>query len=368
VKIAELFVNLGLKGDDKATKGLSNVNKGLKEIGSTSLAVKAAIVGVIYGLQKMMMDSAQVGTGMTNFNALTGLSTQRLQEWQYAARQAGVSSDDLAGSVKGVQNSMTNMLLGKGAPEGLSMLANKVGFDKNRARDTFYVMEQMQKFAQVVPPDIAANMLKSFGASESVIAAMMRNKFTQDIMSKAPKFSPGELANLDRVNIAWDNMGAKIKMAFGHFTAGHGLKIVQDISKIATEVVKLTGSLVILADKLKVFKIVGKVFEFLGMSMESANKQIESIKDPSSYKSQNEPGKEGYIQMWKDAISNDIKRFENFVSPTVGKKETSNPSNSVTIQNQNLNFQHDGKDSKRVGNDVMKAIKGAALQMPKGGH
>jgi len=163
--IAELFVNLGVKGADSAGKALGGVKGGLGEVKSMSLEAKAALVGVIYGLERMMSNSAQLGTSLTNFNALTGISAQQLQQWQYAARQAGVAGEEMTGSMKAVQSTMANMLMGKGAPEGMAMLANKVGFDPARARDTAYVLGQLQKFAQSVPQDVGNAMIKSFGVS-----------------------------------------------------------------------------------------------------------------------------------------------------------------------------------------------------------
>lgn len=261
MNIAELFVNLGIKGADKTIGALGNVKKGLGEVSSMSLEAKAGILAALYGLEQMAAKSGAAGTGLTNFAALTGLSAKTLQQWEYAARQAGVSGEELTGSLKGVQNSMTNMLLGKGAPEGLGIVSKAVGFDPKKARDTFYVMEQLQKAAQALPKDVGNQVLKSFNLSEGTIAAMRLNKFNPGTFAKAPLYGDKEIDSLNKSNIAWSNLGQKIEMAFGHFNAKHGQSLVGDISKLVPEVIKLAEALVRLSESLHLFEFMGKAFE-----------------------------------------------------------------------------------------------------------
>lgn len=368
MNIAELFVNLGFKGADSAGKALKNVKSGLGEVKSMSLEAKAAIIGVVYGLERLMSDSAKQGTALSNFNALTGLSTQRLQEWQYAARQVGVASEELTGSVRGVQQSMTDMLLGKGAPEGLAMVANQVGFDAEKARDTFYVMQQLQKFAQQVPPDVGARMIRSFGVSDNVIAAMQKNAFRPEIFSQAPKFSEGQINQLNKVDAAWSNLGQKIKMAFGHFTSSHGMKLVSDLSKITTEVIKMINAFVKLADMLKVFSLIGKAFEGWGMIFSGIGEVVGKIKDFAGSETKSEDvvqGSKNFYTTAKDVIGdmmshNDMK-FKADQKDLLNRLQQ-NKNQNVNINN-TLNFQHDGKDHKKTEGSVKKAIQDSYRQM-----
>lgn len=378
MKIAELFINLGVKGSDSSNKALKGVKSNLGEIKSMAFETKAAIAGVIYGLEKMMSASAQTGTNLTNFTALTGMSAKNLQQWQYAARQAGVSAEEMTGNLKGVQNTMTNMLLGKGAPEGMAMLANKVGFDPKKARDTLYVMQQLQKFAQQVPQDVGNAMLKSFGLTENAISAMRRNAFTGDALSKAPTYSDKEVSQLDKANIAWANLGAKIQMAFGHLTASHGLKVVNDISNITTEVIKLIGALTILAEKMDLFAGIGHVFAGIGNTIKLVNEVMDRAGGKASKKGDllyTAPGQEAVpgfhdspIGKFLSAASSKFSSRGNASSavnsiplpaiadPKVGGGQTIDVS-------QTLIFQHDGKDAKKTSDSVHKAVKDTFRQM-----
>lgn len=328
MNIAELFVNLGIKGADKTVGALGSVKKGLGEVSSMSLEAKAGIVAAMYGLEQMMAKSGAAGTGLTNFAALTGLSSRTLQEWEYAARQAGLSGEELTGSLKSVQNSMSNMLMGKGAPEGLAIVKRAVGFDMNRVRDTFYVMQQLQKAAQALPKDVGNNIIKSFGISEGTIAAMRRNAFSPNIMGKAPAYSDKEINSLDRSNIAWSNLGNKIEMAFGHFNAKHGQQLVGDISKITDQVLRLVEAFEQLAEKLKLFGALARAAEVTADIFQGWGLMVDDITGKGNYPKQHAQLPAGLI------------------APNIDP--TNQGYHSITTINQNIVHHGDAKDTKSV--------------------
>lgn len=228
--IAELFVNIGVKGADQTAKSVATVETGLKDVASTGLAAKAAVIGLIYGLEKLTGMAGARGMELQQFAGATGLSAEKLQKWQYAARQFGVQNEEVAGSVKSVQTAMTDMLLGKGAPAGFGYVSSKVGLDPTRLRDTFYVMDKLQKFAKEVPPDVAANVLKSFGISDTMFQFFAKNKQDIDKVKPSNIFSEREVAALARVDVAWSNFWNRFKMIIGGLTAQNGIKGINVLS------------------------------------------------------------------------------------------------------------------------------------------
>lgn len=365
MNIAELFVNLGIKGSEKTVGALTNVGKGLGEVKSMSLEAKAGIVAAMYALERLVATSGAAGTGLTNFNAFTGLSARQLQQWQYAARQAGVTGEEFAGSVKSVQTAMTNMMMGKGAPEGLGLLANKVGFDPKKARDTFYVLEQLQKFARTVPNDIGNSVMKSFGLSEGTIAAMRRNSFSPELMARAPIYSDKEINSLNQANVAWSNLGNKIEMAIGHFNSKHGMQLVGDITKITNAVLKLTESLIKMGEKFKVFDAVAKVMNVTAEAIESKPGTVLGEKHlekklwnwlTGSGKAPDSPGIPGM-------------QPEQQIVPTAPfvPSVTSGAQQNINVK-QDLHFQHDGKDHVRTADSVKKAVQESYRQMSAQGQ
>jgi hypothetical protein len=267
VNIASLFISLGVKGNDKAASAITGVRKGLQETAGASLQAKAAILGVIYTLQRMFSISGQVGTDLTNFNATLGVSAKTLQQYQYAARQVGVSNQAMESTFKSLQDAMTRTLMGEGAPEGLAQFALKVGdimpedidaFSKNPEK----LLQKLQEYAQKEKNiGLRNKVLKSFGIGDDMVAALSRNAFTPDVLKKAPTYNESEIKALDRANIAWDNLGQKIQRAFGHFNAQHGGKLVSDLSKLTDSVLKLADAFMKLANSAKLFEGIGKIFD-----------------------------------------------------------------------------------------------------------
>lgn len=363
MKIADLFVNIAVKGAKEVGTGLKGVRSGLGDVKSMSLEAKAAIFGVIYGLQNMMNKSGQLGVGMSNFAAATGLSAKSLQQWQYAARQVGVESAEVESTLRGVQNSMTNMLLGKGKPEGMTMLANTVGFDEKQARDTFYVLEQLQKFAQVVPADVAGQMIKSFGVSEGVFAAMKKNAFRPDMLAKAPTYSNSEIENLSRAQVIWGNLGNKVEMAFGRFTAKHGAGVAGDISELVDKIILLSEALVRLSEKLQIFKLIGKSIEGIALVTDILAGNDKKTGFDSSWGGLGDIFKGMMIEHEeKQKAGVEAMRQKHLSNVAAAEARKKGTGNNVTV-NQNLNFQHDGKNAKQVGKSVLDANK-AIYQNP----
>lgn len=387
--VAELFVNLGIKGADKTVGSLSDIKKQLGDTKSMSLETKAAIVGTVYALERLFAASGAMGTGLTNFNSLTNLSTKQLQQWQYAARQAGVANEDFTGSIKAVQGAMTNMLLGKGAPEGMALLANRVGFDANRARDSFYVMEQLQKFAKSAPADVGNAVLKSFGISEGVIAAMRRNAFNPQAFGKAPTYSEGEIKALDRANIAWSNLGTSIEMAVGRFNARHGGQIIRDISLMTTSVIHLVEALTILAEKIKVFKGLAYITEGVVKLLKLSGVAVDDVSGKHTAKDNAVFGKDSTLKKvldFRDSIDDSVMKFLSVINhnhkaqnesdyvesmihgvrPLVPALSPSGGNAQKVEINQSLHFQHDGKDHKRTADSVKYGYQQAFRQFTQG--
>lgn len=251
------------------------VSHGLEQTASTSLEVKAAILGATYALEQFFSKSGQAGTNLTNFNALTGVSTQTLQQYQYAARQAGVSNEQTAATFLALQNSMTKLRQGEAAPKGFVDVARLTGGFSSGDVDKFMqnpdlLLQKLQVYAQKQKNvGVRNDYLKSFGLDESTIAALSRGAFATDKLKKASTYSEREVQSLDKANIAWSNLNNQFQMAIGHFNALHGQQLVKDASIMIDVVLKLASALVNLADKIHFFEILGKGFNEVGQAADA---------------------------------------------------------------------------------------------------
>ncbi len=263
MNVAELFVSLGITGTEKTAGALTGVKRGLQETGSMALETKAALVAALYAVERLFTASNRAGSGLQNFNAVVGVSTDTLQEYQYAAQQVGVSNDSVANTFKTLQSTMQKILMGEGVPKGLARVALTVDEmspeDINEyAKAPQKLLMKLQEYAQKETSTSMRNeVLKSFGVGDDMIAALSRKAFRPEVMQKAPKYNQGEIGQLDKNNAAWANLGQKMEMAFGKFNAKHGGEIVAELSKIIDKVLQLADAFMILAEKLQLFELFG---------------------------------------------------------------------------------------------------------------
>lgn len=401
MNVGELVLNLGIKGSEKTVGAISNVKKGLQETASMSLEAKAGIVAAMYALERLFATSGKAGTDLTNFSAALGVSAQTLQQYQYAARQVGVSNQEIEGTFKTLQGTVSKTLLGEGAPKGLARVSLLTGGISAQDLQRYQQQPQLliQKLQEYAKKEsnigLRNETLKSFGLGENMISALSRNAFRPEVLQKAPTYSDKEVGQLDKANIAWSNLGNKVQMAVGHFNAMHGGQLVSDISKIVTQVIKLVEAFAKLSDKLHLFEMIGKAFQgwvnILGGVNTAVDKISGAISSPNERKKlaadtvQGGRDIAGYLgSLGKDLADSILPKKNEPIGPSVAPKilgALGNPAvsrqaitpslsvqkssgntqnNSVNINN---NFQHPGTDHKKTGSSMKQAVEQAYRQM-----
>ena len=285
-----MFISIGLKGGDKTSKELKNVGGTLGELKTSALALKASFIAAAYVVANMMSSYMRMGLGLTQFNSLTNLSTLGLQQWQNAARQAGVGADEMTDSIKNVQSAMAKVALGEGAPKGLTLLQRETGLEQKDFQNTFKVMEHLQMLAQKLPKGAIGNeFLKSFGLSEKVIGAMRAGAFTEGSANfkRGGIYTEKQIKDLEKAQIMWDNMVADIKFSLGNLFAKDGPKIVKIIGDLIKIFIKFESTLIKVMPQLN--DILGKVGHFIewllmliSTSLDTFNKDYDKKKEEAS--------------------------------------------------------------------------------------
>lgn len=415
--ISELFVTLGVKGSEKTVEAFAKVGTGIKNVATMSFEAKAAIIGATYALEQLMSSSAERGTELSNLSQYLGISTKQLQQWQFAARQAGESGEEFTASLKSVYEKIAQMRMGKQRPEGFAIFSQAVGgFDIEKSyHDIFYTLSKLQEFAKSNIDTLVQNpVLKSFGLSENTIAAMRKGVFNTVNIKRAPTYNDQEIKSLNQVKVLWDNLENKVAMFFGHFTAKNGKEMIENISKTADQLFKIAEALEKISSKLHAMDHITDVFKgwsvllqtvsdllegkstkeleknkLLGpaviqdeklsaqKNLEMAQKNIEfslkreqignilpsffgSIRDSlSNSKSYLNPELDKSTD-FKDILNNIFNYLPNnqqgLITPPV--PYTQNSSNKVnnTSINQNLYFQHEGKEYGKIQSSVNESI------------
>lgn len=230
IKAGEFFLNLGVKSPEKALGAMGSVNKAMLDMKSNGIAAKAAVVGAIYALKRMIMSSAQLGTGLEQFKNLTGESTDALQRWQYAMMKTGVDATETESAIKSVQETMGKMRMNLGAPSGMAVLQETVGFDHEKASKTMYVMDKLRQYLKTDKDITRANQVAaSFGLSPGVIQGMRAGTLELDKISSSKILSESTIARLAKVNSAWLEFQNTWKLMQARLVADFGLKRVDTL-------------------------------------------------------------------------------------------------------------------------------------------
>ena len=364
MKVAELFVKLGITGTDDASKGVSKVDKGMKGLVSRGLAVKAGLLAIGYGLQRLMSGTAKTGTSLTQFAAATGLSAETLQKWQYAGKSVGIQADEISGTFKGLQSAMTDMALNGGLNSSMAFISQFTDIDPTKLNDTFYVMQKLTEFAQKAPANLSRNLLGQLGVSDNIIAGMRKGAFDAQKIASAPALTNGQVSNLNDINAAWERFDDRIKKAMGRFNAKYGKDMIRMMEGLINPTMRLAGALTKLADQMGVFKYLGDFFtgsaDFLegktAYQQLSTGEKWQSFFENLKHNFQS-PGNKN-DRYWFDSsdfLARKLKREKALSAPPVNSKVDNK---SVTV-NQTMNFQTDGRNAQEVGGATRKAISDA---------
>lgn len=397
MQVGEMFVKLGIKGDASATKGIDKVRGGLEDVKKMSLQAKAAIVGVVFGLQRLMTGSMQQGVALQQFANFTGMSTKALQQYQFAARQAGLQNEEITQSVVGMQSAFAQLKLNKGPQEYLGYFATtlkEIGkdFDYNKMEDAFYTMQKMREFVEgggTGQIDIDNQILQSLGATQGMIAGFRGGAFNENILNSAQVYSDKESKALSNVNAGWVRLGETVQKAVGRMNVKFGGQLIQDLTKITESVVKLTTQLLLLSESSGAFGRLSKAIENVanlidlvsGIAGEEGQKSSsawgsaldEVKKNPNRFNPQ-QGGILGALSQLFPAGTNGVQLAQSRLDrlnamPTPGLP---NSQSGTTTFNQTLNFQNDGSNAQDVGrasrNGVLEAYQQTNTSEVRGGN
>lgn len=390
--IAELFVNLGIKGDGDLRKGLISTNRALGDVKTMSLEAKAGILAMMYGMQQLMAQSGRTGSSLSLFEATTGLSADALQRHQHAARQFNVENEETEQSIRGLQKTMLDFALRKQPPKDFGLLAPYLdNFDTKRMTDPYYMVQQLQGALKKVPPQLRGVLKSAFeglGITEGFYGALAKGAFTEQAMSKANVYTKGESERLRQVHAGWLNIGDAIAKGIGHLNAKYGPQLIKDIDKLVPKLMALTESFIRLSEALGTLKAIGMVFEGWGEIFKLIKSVIDSFTEgrKEGEKIIEKEGRwglfkknmessfpiaaiKGAYQGTKSVVKeaqkpSDETRLLDAAMRGVARTGVKLPERKTNIEvNQNLNFQHDGKDHKKTGSSVKKAVQESYRQM-----
>lgn len=140
MKIADLFVKVGIEGAGSVQKGLKNINKGFSGVVGAINKYALAAGAAIFSFKKIVQFSGEAARELRNFSSLTQTSTDSLQRWQFVGKQFGITGEEMASTVISIQEAFAKLGTGEGVPGGYARIAEVIGaFDVDKAKtDPFF--------------------------------------------------------------------------------------------------------------------------------------------------------------------------------------------------------------------------------------
>jgi hypothetical protein len=209
VKVGQLWFGLGFDVDQV------KLNDVVNSIGKLNLNSVLAAVGVgalVDGLKDIMDVASQITEPMYKFNAETGLSAQRMQQWSEYAQKFGVAGDVVSSSLAGLQKKMAAMKFGDSSLLSGIYLLQQAGADINQSdlNDPFSFLQKATVGLQKIKPELRTYVAGLLGLNEQVL--LLKNGFQG--ADQMPFPSEEQVKAIRDYNSAWTMVGINLKQIF----------------------------------------------------------------------------------------------------------------------------------------------------------
>ena len=231
MNIGELFVKIGIKGGKESVATMAQLK-------NTTVATKAAMLGLVVAFAKMSQEARKFAMNLEVFEANTGLSGNTLQKMSWQAAQAGVSLENLAGTLQSIQSMSKQIALGEGNIKPFQML----GIDSQQdpvkiLNDIGNAIRRNQK-----DPAMIRQIVEDFGISNELYYALLQ-KQTEELDEQFILKQQDKEA-LVKLNQEWYKLWWYVKQ-IGIKSQGFLAHVALPLVKATASVVKFVGELII---------------------------------------------------------------------------------------------------------------------------
>jgi len=231
--IDELVTLLGFKVDPGAHPTAAKFTRALDSINKYAMVASASIIGAATSLVYFAEKSAHAGAEIERFRQLTGMSTDSIQRWSYAANQIAGSKESILRDIEGITSSLNPIMPGD-FNQGMYL------FFGSRLKDFKDANQVLQELAKVFPkltPQKAMQWGRLMGISPDTVMVLRHEK---DGLAKlfaeadAQKLTASDAEKAYRFEQAW-------KRALGHaqkFAQQLGIRILPFVEKVITKTIQ----------------------------------------------------------------------------------------------------------------------------------
>lgn len=264
--IAELFVSIGVKGEEKTLHAMGAIKTGLSDAKGLAFETKAAILGIAYALEKITSTGVQKAVTLSNVVLETGQkSSKALQKLIYSARMGHDTEEGFLSSYKSLYKKTQDMKFNEPPPKMFQNFAQNVkGFDQKKfMHDINYAWSAVEQFAanKHLDPSLKRRVLENLGIGSTTIDALMRGSFNTKNKREAPVISDSGEAKLVEIETRWTKLKIKMEHDFDQWNADHGLQLTKDIEGLLPPVERLFAAFAKFGDAIKIFERIDTIFK-----------------------------------------------------------------------------------------------------------
>lgn len=195
MKIADFFVGLGF--DIDGAPELHELDSKLTKMTGNAAKLLAVFAGMTAAMGVMLKQTLDLAQGFNLFEKSTGLSANELKRWQFVGAQIGVKGEEIAQSIKAIQQARTDIAMGTGNVAPWQLLGIAPG------ENPFETLKQIRERIRDLDPAVARSILGQMGVGENVLAMLRLSNSEFDELQKKFELTKGQTESLNKANQQW---------------------------------------------------------------------------------------------------------------------------------------------------------------------
>lgn len=196
MKIADFFISLGF--NVKGGEELPKTEQAMGKLEFSGLKLLAGVTAINAAFYAMMTKAVEASVVLQKFALTTGLSSEKLQDWQFAAAKGNVAAGQVVDAIKAIQSAQAAIAFGNAEGAAPWLL---LGIDPRQ--DPFKVLTQLQAQIQKLDPAIARKKLSEMGFGDDIFYLMKQGRFGTGGLGKNMIVSNEERDNLAKLGAEW---------------------------------------------------------------------------------------------------------------------------------------------------------------------
>lgn len=197
--VGEFLVKLGFSGAGEMLNKLDSL--------------KATTFRAVSEMNKLTEAARQHAYMMEVYEKTTGKSADQLQNLSYRAAQFNITQEELANTLRNIQQISTNVRLGRGMPSAFSLF----GIDPNQ--DPAQILSQLQNAINTLDAPTALNIASELGIDEKMFYMLKMSSKEMGELNKQYRVTAQERSNLMKLNAEWQKFWFLLKQIQTKFQA-----------------------------------------------------------------------------------------------------------------------------------------------------